>query len=228
MAEPARLRQPAPELGVAMVHLYRGEVQRANAWRGRLDTTTNWAVVTTGAGISFALAEPTHHHAVIILNTVLVTLFLWIEARRYRYYELWNHRVRLLEAGWFAPMLGARPPATPDWADQLAASLRRPEFPISTWVAFACRCRRNYVWLFLVLALAWVVKGVLHPAPAASLTEFVARSALGPVPGSLMLVVGVAYNGLLVVAGLTAPRLARLAGEVLPVSPGGVGPDERA
>jgi uncharacterized membrane protein len=210
----------------ALVHLYRGEVQRANAWRGRLDTTTNWAVVTTGAGISFALAEPSHHHAVIILNTLLVTLFLWIEARRYRYYELWNRRVRLLEAGWFAPMLAARTPLTPDWADQLAASLRFPSYPISMWVAFACRCRRNYVWLFVVLALAWVVKGVLHPAPPSSLAEFVERSSLGPVPGVVMIVVGVLYNVALVVVGVAAPQLARLAGEVLPVSPGGVGPDE--
>ena len=85
------------EFNTAMVHYYRAEVQRANAWRTRLDTTTNWAVVTTGAGISFALSSPTNHFAVIILNTILVTIFLWMESRRYRYYELWSHRSRLME-----------------------------------------------------------------------------------------------------------------------------------
>ena len=41
-----------------MVHFFRAEVHRANIWRQRLDTTTNWAVVTTGAAISFAFSEP--------------------------------------------------------------------------------------------------------------------------------------------------------------------------
>ena len=41
------------EFTTAMVHLYRGELQRATAWRSRLDNTTNWAVVTTGAALSF-------------------------------------------------------------------------------------------------------------------------------------------------------------------------------
>ena len=34
------------EFNMAMVHFYRGEVQRSNVWRTRLDTTTNWAVIT--------------------------------------------------------------------------------------------------------------------------------------------------------------------------------------
>ncbi|MDQ3753521.1 MAG: DUF2270 domain-containing protein, partial [Acidobacteriota bacterium] len=34
------------EFNAAMIHFYRGEVQRSNTWRNRLDTTTNWAVLT--------------------------------------------------------------------------------------------------------------------------------------------------------------------------------------
>jgi uncharacterized membrane protein len=84
----------ASEFTTAMVHYYRAEIQRSNTWRTRLDATTNWAVITTGAAITFALASPDNHFGVIILNTLLVTLFLWIEARRYRYYELWSYRAR--------------------------------------------------------------------------------------------------------------------------------------
>ena len=40
------------EFVTAMVHLFRAEIQRANVWRQRLDTTTNWAVVATGATLS--------------------------------------------------------------------------------------------------------------------------------------------------------------------------------
>jgi uncharacterized membrane protein len=203
----------------AMVHLYRGEVQRSVTWRTRLDTTTNWAVITTGAAISFALADPAHHYGVIVLNTLLVALFLWIEARRYRYYELWSYRVRLLETDFFAAMLA--PPFAPrgEWAESLAASLKHPEFPISMWEAFGRRYRRNYLWLFLVLGLAWAIKGLMHPAPVESYAEFVSRSALGPIPGWVMVTAGVIYNGALVVIGLATARLTQATGEVLTPPP---------
>ena len=103
-------RLSASEFTTAMVHFFRAEVARANTWRMRLDNTTNWAVITTGAIISFAFASGgisalTNSHAVIILNVLLVTVFLIIEARRYRYYELWSSRVRLIETDFFAAML---------------------------------------------------------------------------------------------------------------------------
>jgi uncharacterized membrane protein len=204
------------DFNTAMVHLYRGEVQRSVTWRGRLDTTTNWAVITTGAAISFALSDPAHHYGVIVLNTLLVALFLWIEARRYRYYELWSYRVRLLETDFFAAMLV--PPFTPrpDWAESLAESLKQPDFPITMWEAFGRRYRRNYIWLFFVLGLAWAIKGLVHPAPVESWAEFVARSTLGPIPGAVMVAAGVVYNGALVVIGIATAGLARATGEVLP------------
>ena len=92
----------------AMVHFYRGELARSISWRTRLDNTTNWAVVTTGAALSFALSDPGHHYGVLILDTLLVTLFLSIEARRYRYYELWSRRVRLMETDFFADRKSTR------------------------------------------------------------------------------------------------------------------------
>ncbi|MGH9902941.1 MAG: DUF2270 domain-containing protein, partial [Pyrinomonadaceae bacterium] len=94
------------EFNTAMVHFYRGEVQRSNTWRNRLDTTTNWAVLTAGATLSFAFSAPANPHFVIIINSILVAFFLFMEARRYRYYEIWSSRVRVLETGYFAQMLG--------------------------------------------------------------------------------------------------------------------------
>jgi Predicted integral membrane protein (DUF2270) len=46
-----KLEFNAAEIG-ALAHLYRGEVYRSTVWRTRLDSTTNWAVVTTGAALS--------------------------------------------------------------------------------------------------------------------------------------------------------------------------------
>ena len=204
------------EFTTAMVHLYRGEVQRSNTWRTRLVNTTNWAVIAAGAAISFSLSDPAHHYGVIILDTLLVTLFLWIEARRYRYYELWSHRVRLMETDFFAAMLV--PPFTPhaEWAESLAETLLTPEFPISMWEAFGRRFRRNYLWIFLVLAIAWALKGFLHPTPTISWAEFVDRSALGPIPGWVMLAIGALYNGALFLIGLGTAGLTQASGEVLP------------
>ncbi len=174
------------EFNVAMMHFYRGEVERTNTWRVRLDATTNWAVIATGAAILFTLSSPANHYGVIILNTFLITLFLWIEARRYRYYELWAYRVRLMETDFFASMLV--PPWGPsaDWAESLAESLLKPDFPITMWEAFGRRFRRNYLWIFLILGLTWALKIYLHPVPATNFTEFLAHADLGRIPGCLL------------------------------------------
>ncbi len=204
------------EFNTAMVHFYRGEVQRSNTWRTRLDNTTNWAVVTTGAALSFALSDPTHHYGVLILNTLLATLFLWIEARRYRYYELWSYRVRLMETDFFGAMLVPPFSPHPDWAESLADSLLKPEFPISMWEAFGRRFRRNYMWLFMVLGVAWALKIYLHPDVALSWEQFLFNARLGPIPGEIMLTVGFIYNGLIFLIGLATAGLHQASGEVLP------------
>ena len=183
------------EFTTAMVHYYRAEIQRSNTWRTRLDNTTNWAVLTAGAAISFALSSPNNHFGVIILDTLLITLFLWIEARRYRYYELWSLRARLIETDFFAAMLVPPFGPHPEWGESLAESLLQPEFPISMWEAFGRRFRRNYMWIFVVLAIAWALKGFLHPVLATSWSEFITRSALGPVPGEAVLILGLLYKG---------------------------------
>ena len=84
-----------------MVHFYRGEITRSNVWRTRLDSTTNWAVVTVGAILTFAFGSAENSHVVILVSFLLVWLFLTIESRRYRYYELWALRVRLMESAIF-------------------------------------------------------------------------------------------------------------------------------
>jgi uncharacterized membrane protein len=204
------------EFTTAMVHLYRGELQRSTTWRTRLDNTTNWAVVTTGAAISFALADPSHHYGVIVLDTLLITLFLWIEGRRYRYYELWSRRVRLMETDFFAAMLVPPFAPSPQWAESLAESLLDPEFPISIWEAFGRRFRRNYVWIFVILGLAWGLKSYLHPTVATTWAEFLSHSQLGPIPGWVMLTFGLVYNGVLFIIGLGTAGLTQASGEVLP------------
>jgi uncharacterized membrane protein len=207
----------ASEFTTAMVHFFRAEVQRANVWRQRLDTTTNWAVVTTGAAISFAYSRTqVEDHRLIILNVLLVTLFLYIEARRYRYYELWSYRVRLMETDFFATMLVPPFHPAPDWAESLAENLLHPQYPISLLEAVGRRLRRNYIWIYVILGLAWLSKVWLHPSPAASGQEFLARAAIGTVPGMIVLFAGIILNGILVLLALLTVGLQRASGEVLP------------
>src|SRR5258706_56995 len=56
------------EFNTAMVHLYRGEVSRANTWRTRLDGTTNWAVLTTLTTLSFAFSGAKNTHVMIVIH----------------------------------------------------------------------------------------------------------------------------------------------------------------
>jgi uncharacterized membrane protein len=204
------------EFTTAMVHLYRGEVQRANVWRQRLDNTTNWAVITAGAAISFALTNANGHHGVIILNMLLVTLFLFIEARRYRYYELFASRVRLMETDFFAAMFV--PPFGPaaDWAESMAENLLHPHFTVSMWEALGRRFRRNYLWIYVVLALAWVAKSALFPTTLTSWPEFVTRSAIGAIPGEVVIIAGIVFLVMLFAVGLGTIGLQQATGEVLP------------
>lgn len=209
-------RLKTSEFVTAMVHLFRAEIQRANVWRQRLDTTTNWAVVATGATLSIAFSQPTVHHGVIILNTLLVTLFLFIEARRYRYYELWSYRVRLMETDFYAAMLVPPFHPSPEWAESLAENLLSPHFPISIWEAFGRRLRRNYLWIFLILGFSWLAKSWLFPTPPANFAEFVLRSGIGPIPGQIMLTLGVLYYSFLVVMALATISMTKATGEILP------------
>jgi uncharacterized membrane protein len=211
-------RMKGGEFNTAMVHFYRGEVQRSNTWRARLDNTTNWAVVTTGAVLTFAFGSVDHQHVVILISFLLVWLFLVIESRRYRYYELWTLRVRLMETDFFAAML--TPPFTPhpEWATRLADSLLTPEFPISYPEAMGRRLRRNYIWLFLILGLAWLTKLLLHPSPAQSMAEFLQHAAIGFIPGSVIVAIVGAFFLVMVGIAILTSGLRDSAGEVLPHS----------
>ncbi len=210
------LKLSAAEFNTAMVHFYRGEVQRSNTWRNRLDTTTNWAVITAGATLSFAFSSPVNPHFVIPINSVLVAFFLFMEARRYRYYELWSSRVRVLETGYFARILAPHTTIDREWAEHLAADLMTPHFTISEWEAVGRRLRRNYLWIFVLLAASWNLKVYLHPYPAVSFDQFLYRASVGQVPGSLIFLFGVIFNlGILIFAVATV-RLREATGEVLP------------
>lgn len=208
-------RLKASEFTTAMVHFFRAEIQRANVWRQRLDTTTNWAVVTTGAAIALAF-DPNGFHGVIILNTLLITLFLYIEARRYRYYELWSYRVRLMETDFYAAMLVPPFHPAPDWAESLAENLLHPDFPISMWEAIGRRLRRNYLWIYMILGISWLAKLTIYPSMIQHWDELMQRASIGSLPGVLVLSGGVIFYLTMIAISLATTFLQQATGEVLP------------
>ena len=211
------MKQMSPgEFNTAMIHFYRGEIQRSNTWRNRLDTTTNWAVLTAGATLSFVFSSSSNPHFVIPINSVLVAIFLLMEARRYRYYEIWSSRVRVLETGYFAQLLAPETATEEAWAKHLAADLITPHFTISEMEAVGRRLRRNYLWIFALLALSWNLKVYLHPLPARDFASFIDRATVGVVPGWAVFVVGFIFNAGVAIFAIGTLRLREATGEVLP------------
>ncbi|WP_337183121.1 DUF2270 domain-containing protein [Shinella sp.] len=180
-----------------MVHYYRGELGRMAGWRDRIDRTTNWAITVVAALLSVSLSTPTSHHGVLLFAMLLVTLLLLIEARRYRFFDVYRARVRQLERFYFAEILNPRGQLALDWAAPIAKSLRKPDFLISYRDAACRRLRRNYCWMYLILLLAWALKISSSTMQiqagkgkdiALAFEHVVANAALGPVPGSVVLV----------------------------------------
>ena len=215
------------EFNMAIAHFYRGEVQRSNVWRGRLDATTNWAVITAGATLSFVFSSPDNPHFAIPINTLLVSIFLFMEARRYRYYEVWANRVRVLETGYFAPMLSHRTlPPDKEWAEHIAADLITPHFTISEWEAVGRRLRSNYLWIFVLLSLSWTLKIYIHPSPIPIVSEadkrvfwdiFFQRATVGLAPGWLVVLAGAIFNTIILFVAFSTLKLKDASSEVLPL-----------
>jgi len=196
----------AAEIG-AMAHLYRAEVYRSTLWRTRLDTTTNWSVVTLGIALSIAYSSPSASPLPLLLVGILIFFFLMLEARRYRYFNVWRARCRWIETHFYAPMLdrdGCRPGE--GWRGVLAGDLLRPRYHVSLWIATGRRIRRNYFWILLIQTCAYLGKLMVHPVPMTGLSDLVARAAVGPLPGALVLGFGALYCGGLGVAAFLSLR----------------------
>jgi len=172
----------------AMVHLYRGELAEASAWRTRIDTTSNWAVVLSVTALSFVFGGTNgERHVLIPLVVLFCTFLLMMEARRYRFYDIWRTRARTLEINFYRPMLDGSQPAQPDWYSILAHDLAWPHFHMPWWEAAGRRLRRNYQWIYAILLASWLIVLMAYPTPSTSASEVMARASVGPLPGPLVM-----------------------------------------
>jgi uncharacterized membrane protein len=147
----------------AMSHFYRGEIGRIMQWRGRLDNTTNWAITTTSTIFTVAFSLRDVPHIIFLFNIAIVTIMLWIEARRYRFYDAFRARVRMLEAHFLVPIVMQNDAILQgDWRKMLSEDLLIPSFKISALEAVGRRMKRNYVFIYVVILMAWITKIFLH------------------------------------------------------------------
>src|SRR6187455_3206507 len=97
--------QTRSEFITVVAHFHRAEIARMAGWRDRIDRTTNWAITVVAAMLSVSLSTPTAHHGVLLFAMLLILLLLLIEARRYRFFDVYRARVRQFERHYFAQIL---------------------------------------------------------------------------------------------------------------------------
>lgn len=189
-----------------LAHFYRASMLHADVWRQRLDATTNWAVVTTAAVLTFAFGAGQAPHYVVLMGLVITVFFLMMESRRYQVYHVWEIRLRLLHRYVVAPAL--RGEAVSEAAEGLGEIARhladtRPRIPL--YRAMGYRIRRNYGPLFTIVLLAWGLKLWSSPEPAPDFGAFVGRASVGVLPGAWILLGAAGFFLLAVIAAASAP-----------------------
>ena len=148
----------------AMSHFYRGEIGRIMVWRQRLDTTTTWGITTTGTIFTVAFSFEKVPHLIFFFNLAIVLMMLWIEARRYRFYDAFRARVRMLEAHFITPIiLREKPKLEGNWRKLVAEDLLVPAFKISMFESIGRRLQRNYAFITTIILTAWITKIFIHP-----------------------------------------------------------------
>lgn len=183
----------------AMIHLYRGELGEATAWRGRIDTTSHWAIVLSATALSFVFSDKAiERHILIPIISLFCTFLLAMEARRYRFFDIWRSRARMIEINFYQPMLSGTKPLMADWTARLAQDMEWPRFHMSFWEAMGRRLRRNYAGIYGILLGSWLVVLMTHPSTTTSMSEIITRASVGPVPGEVMFLgMMVFYSGLI-------------------------------
>ena len=184
-------------LGSVMAHLYRGEMDRAVNWRQRLDQTTNWAVTIIAGILAYAFSNSGVSHAIILVAIGIGMVFLIIEARRFRLYDVWRDRVRAMQENLFANALNpAGGIEQRDWREQLSQDYRDPDKKMPFTTAVSHRLQRVYLPLLAGLFFVWVSRLSGANAP------LIRAAAVANTPGRIVFAVVIAVYGCLTVVAI--------------------------
>ena len=202
----AELADQQTEFISLMQHFYRGELGRMADWRARIDRTTNWAVGLMAALITWAFSAVDHPHYIILGSLAAVTIFLTIETRRYRIYDIWRSRVRLVEENVLANAVDPTGVVHERWRELLAEDLREPTLKVPFLEALARRLRRVYLPLMTIIVASWGFRITVFSPEDVGMWE---AAAIGPIPGTVVVAtVSGFYFTMLAVALWPTDRLA--------------------
>lgn len=169
---------------------YRGELDRETTWRSRLDQTTTWSVTIVAAILTWAFSSVENPHYIILVGVLAVAMFLSVEARRYRDYDVYRSRVRLLQENL---LVNALDPTTEieheDWRIQLSDDYRTPTLKITALEALSNRLRRIYLSLFTLLVFAWIFR-ITAFVPA---EQWLETASIATVPGPVTVTIVVLF-----------------------------------
>ncbi|WP_435074159.1 DUF2270 domain-containing protein [Halorubrum sp. HHNYT27] len=186
----SEMAEHSTEMSSILGDAYRGELDRETTWRSRLDQTTTWGVTVVAAILTFAFSSTDNPHYIILVGILAVSLFLLIEARRYRDYDVYRSRVRLFQQNLLADALDPSEGVEhEDWRSKLSRDYRTPTLKVSMGEAVANRLRRIYLPLLVVLLVAWLFR-ITAFAPNESLLT---TASIAVVPGTLVVAVIALY-----------------------------------
>ena len=210
------LAEDSSDMSSILGDAYRGELDRETTWRSRLDQTTTWGVTVVAAILTWAFSSPDNPHYIILVGVLAVTIFLFIEARRYRDYDVYRSRVRLFQQNLLADALEpSRGVEHEDWRRKLSGDYRTPTLKVSMREATSNRLQRIYLPLLAVLLVAWLFRTTAFAPDENAL----ATASIAAVPGTAVLgIVALFYVAVVLVAFW--PRKREAKGEFQEGDPG--------
>lgn len=190
-----------------MQHFYRGELGRTTAWRARIDRTTNWAVGLMATLITWTFSDPGNPHYIILGSLAIVTLFLFVEARRYRIFDIWRARVRLVEENVFANAADPEGVSHERWRELLAEDLRKPRLKIPLFEALSRRLKRVYLPLMTIVVVSWAMRVTLFAPADVGVRD---AASIDQIPGVFVIgTVAIFYLAMIVLAVWPTDRQAK-------------------
>ncbi len=147
-------------------------------------------------------------------------MLLWIEARRYRFYDAFRGRVRMLESHFLVPMISqSQQLLDGEWRRLVCEDLILPSFKITAIEAVARRLKRNYVFIFAIILVAWTLKVFIHAkSPIDSIEHFYNALAVYALPAWIACVV---YLGTVFIVGFLVIYVSRRSSEEINEFSGG-------
>lgn len=193
---------------MAVSHLYRGELQRSISWRIRLDTTTNWAIIAAVGILTFSFQNPGYAPQTLLAGMYANLLFLVLESQRFRFFDAYRARVRMVEENFYVPLL-RRDLVSPmaDWGPRVAEDLLHPRFHLTMRQAIRARLGRIYLPLYLAQLVGWLSLVAWQRPADLSLVKMLP---IGRLPGWVPLALMVGLFAFMIYIMIFTPRVISL------------------